>query len=213
MGDWRWQTFFSANYVNFQGFGVSCIVLFLLLEGVGLIAFDAGYAAMGAASRSSIFLACFALYWWLDGRYGKLPDRLWEGAKERRSARLVVGKRRRATAWAVLLVVASSAALVGLGVDRWDGATALIAAAWLALHRLRAGSLWGHYATAGRCLAALGSLTVAFPGLFGASSAMPTVPLPNASLTMILCVGFLLAVCGASEGRLFARCDPDTNPR
>lgn len=33
MGDWRWQNFFSANYVNFQGFGVSCVGLFLLLEG------------------------------------------------------------------------------------------------------------------------------------------------------------------------------------
>jgi hypothetical protein len=199
VGGARWANYFSKNVVNFQGAGVACVGLFLLAElavrvGLAFVFGGRGSGFVYSLVGCGVFLACFACYWFLDRRYTELPERGWDRASDRRSARPFGGKRRRSVGWATALVLLTVCSFLVFGAERWGGVSAIAAAAWLSLHRRRAGSLWSHYAWIAWGLVVAGMPALAFPGTF------------EEGLRYVLAgAGAALVVGGISEHRVFQR--------
>ena len=74
--------------------GVGFIGLFVAVEATARVLCPNMIAALSPGFDLVNFVVCFALYWRIERLLDGLPDRGWSASRERRDARLEVGKGR-----------------------------------------------------------------------------------------------------------------------
>jgi len=140
---WR-HHYLSTHIRKFGSSGFGFIGTFLVVEAAFRVVWPSWLAALSPGLDLTIYGLCFALYWRFERLLDGLPDRGWSVSRDRRFARLEVGRRGQAGWLSVVTVVLSVCIILMFAADRGFGTILLVAALWLGLHRVRAQEVWGY---------------------------------------------------------------------